>query len=235
MTDCWCLAHGLLTLHWRTESGGGSLPAAFTEGAVGEEALALAGARTRRVARWDADGWAAWWALLERIAGGRPTVVAIPALDEAGPIPESFPCAYVLPPSIAVRAAGDAPRGIALYLGAWSWEVAPFDLEATGCPQQHLGGLEPLYRRTIAHVYRQEQRALLPIEVPGYHRRAVLDAAGLLAPILPHLTEATILLGGEDRAVLEAVATELARQGFHPLQADPLVGLERLAKGSGLL
>ncbi len=231
--DRWCFAHGLLTLHWRTEAGGGSLPAAFTEGAVGEEALALAGARARRVARWDAAGWTVWWSLLERIAGGRPAVVAIPLLEEAGPVPESFPLAYALPPSIAVRAAGDVPRGVALYLGAWFWEVTPFDPEATACPQQHPGGLEPLYRRTIARVYREEQRALLPVEVPGYHRRTLPDVADLLAPVLPHLTEETVLLGGEDDTVVQAVTLELARGGFRAARVDPLVGLERLVRAGG--
>lgn len=231
--DRWCFAHGLLTLHWRTEAGRGSLPAAFTEGAVGEEALALAGARAWRVARWDAAGWTVWWSLLERVAGSRPTVVAIPLLEEAGPVPESFPLAYVLPPSIAVRAAGDVPRGIALYLGAWFWEVAPFDLQATDCPQQHPGGLEPLYRRTIALAYRQEQRALLPVEVPGYHKRTTPDVAELIASILPELSGETILLGGEDEAAVEAITLELGRRGFRAIWVDPLVGLERLARAGG--
>lgn len=234
MGDRWCFAHGLLTLHWRTESGEGSLPAAFTESAVGEEALAVAGARARRVSRWDAAGWAAWWALLERVAGGRPAVVAIPLPDQRGPVPESFPGAFALPPSVAVRAAGDVPRGIALYLAAWLWEVAPFGPDGMDDPLQQPGGLEPLYRRTIAAVYQQEQRVLLPVEVPGYQGRTAWDVADLLGPVLPYLTEGTVLLGGEDGAIVDVLAAELSRRGFRSLRVDPLVGLERLARGGGL-
>jgi hypothetical protein len=231
----YCFAHGQLTLHWRTEAGTGALPAAFTDDALGAEALALAGPRARRVARWDAAGWSNWWRLLEQIADGRPAVVAIPLLEGAPPVPESFPLVFALPPSVAVRAAGDLPRGVALYLGAWFWEVAPFRPDSVETPVRQAGGLEPLYRQLIARAYQEERRALLPVEVPLYHRNRRLDLGELLSPMLPHLGKETVLLSGEDKTVLDALEEELERRGVPAIQVDPLIGLERLTKAGGAL
>lgn len=241
-----CLAHGLWRLHLRAGGRDEVVPAAFYdagrssgEGIVGEEALRRAGPRVRRVARWDGDGWATWWVLLGRMAGPRPVVAALPALAGEKPLHPSapevpptmdLPAAYVVPPTVALRAAAGLERGTALYLGALAWEVAAFDGEDMAEPCLVPGGLDPLYRTIIRQYFQQERRPLLPVQVPALLREGFpFEEAGLLNPIVPHLEEGPVLLGGEDAVVNAALARALEGQG-HPVQlAEPLDGLERLA------
>lgn len=235
-----CLAHGLFTLHLHTEEGRRTLPAVFFEQSFGLEALGRAGPRVRRVVRWDAEGWTVWWELLERLAEGRPALVALPPLEGAPEIPPSFPSAYLIPPVVAVCAASPLPEGVALYLGAFAWEVASFKPEGMDEPRSVPPGLEALYRLAVAEAFRRERRVLLPVQVPalltaGTYGHASLrpnDVSLLLSNVVLCL-EGPAVLGGEDEAVVGVVAEALRQQGHEVAVVDPLLGLERLLRAAG--
>jgi len=229
----YCLAHGLITLHWAAEEGRRTLPAVLFEHSLGAEALERAGPRVRRVARWDAEGWATWWEVVARLAGGRPVLAALPALEGAPEVPASLPAAYLVPPAVAVWAAGRASRGVALYLGAFAWEVAAFGPEETAGPHSFPPGLEPLYRRAIAEAFHQERRVLLPAQVPALLAEGrPVEVAPLLEGLACRL-DRPALLGGEDEVATAAVASALRRQGYEVTVVDPLRGLERLLEAGG--
>jgi len=233
MTDGYCLAHGLITLHLRTESAERHLPVALYEHWTGQDALRQAGARVRRVARWDASGRATWWEVLACLAGGRPAVVALPD-DGSIEVDHAFPIAYSIPPAVAVRAATSLDTGTALYIGAFACEVAAFGPQGMDEPHAFRPGLETLYRAVIAEIFGQERRALLPVEVPALLAAGrPVDVSGLLAEIAPHLAADPVVLGGEDEAVVSAVATALREAGHETATADALAGMERLVWAVG--
>ncbi|MGB9724418.1 MAG: hypothetical protein ACP5OO_08105 [Chloroflexia bacterium] len=229
----YCLAHGLITLHLDTEEGRRALPAALFEHSIGVEALERAGPRVRRVARWDAAGWEVWWEILARLAGGRPVLAALPLLEEAPEVPSAFPSVHVVPPVVAVCAGSPIPEGIALYLGAFAWEAAPFGPAGMAEPRSFPPGLELLYRLLIAEAFRRERRVLLPVQVPVLLAEGrPADVAPLLENVVPHLSRPAVL-GGEDEAVVVAVADALRRRGHEVWVVDPLHGLERLVWAIG--
>ncbi len=233
MAEKYCLAHGLFTLHLQTEEGRRTLPAAFFEQSLGREALERAGPRVQRVARWDAEGWTIWWELLARLAKGRPALVALPPLEEAPELPSSLPSAYLIPPVVAVCAGSPVPEGVALYLGAFAWEVASFGPEGMAEPRPVPPGLELLYRLVVAEALRRERRVLLPVQVPDLlTENWTADVTPLLGGITLHL-EGPAVLGGEDEAVVAAVAEALRREGHEVAVVDPLLGLERLLWARG--
>ncbi len=228
MPFAYCLVHGLMTLHLRTECGEEELPAASYEDRIGAAALFHGGARARRVARWDAAGWDTWWALVERRAEGRPLVAAVPPL-EGGGIPAGLPSVHLVPPIVAVRAAGSLPRGMAIYVGAFGIEAARFDAAGIEEPSTLAPGLEALYRAVVAERFRRQRRALLPAEVPALLREGEpVDVTTLLVGILPLLAGRPAILGGEDGAVTAALAAALGERGHEVGVVDPLDGLERL-------
>lgn len=233
----YCLAHGLITLHLRTEEAEAVLPAALHGEWVGEQALVRAGPRVRRVARWDRQGWQLWWDLLAQLADGRPAVAALPPLPGDGGSPPAVPRAYLVPATVALRAASSLVQGVALYLGAFAWEMAAFDPTGMEDPVSSSPGLEPLYREIISHHFQRERRPLLPLHVPGLLQSGFpLNVEGILQGIRPVLEQArrkTILLGGEDRLVVAALATALREDDGEVAIADPLVGLERLVDAVG--
>lgn len=233
MEEKHCLAHGLFTLHLQTEGGRRSLPAVFFGQSLGGEALEVAGPRVRRVSRWNAEGWATWWELLERLAPGRPAFVALPPLEEAPEVPSSFPSAYLIPPAVAVCAGSPVSKGVALYLGAFAWEVASFGPEGMAEPHSVPPGLEALYRLVVAEAFRRERRVLLPAQVPALLAEGwPVDESLLLENVVLHL-EGPAVLGGEDEAVVAAVAEALCRRGYEVAVVDPLFGLERLLWARG--
>lgn len=228
MEGKYCLAHGLLTLHLQVEEGRRSLPAVFFGPSFGREALERAGPRVRRVARWDTEGWTAWWELLDRLASGRPALVALPPLEGFPEIPPSFPSAYLVPPTVAVCAGSPVPKGVALYLGAFAWEVAPFGPEGMAEPRSVSPGLEALYRLVVAEAFRRERRVLLPVQAPALLADGwPADISFLLEGIVLHL-EGPAVLGGEDEVVVDAVTGALRQRGYEVAVVDPLFGLERL-------
>ncbi len=230
----YCLAHGLITLHLRTAAGEQDLPAAFYEGAAGQEALRRAGPRVQRVSRWDGAGWQTWWTLLALLAGGQLAVAALPRLDGPAELSLPFPTAYILPPTIAVRAASPLPTGTAIYLGAFAGEVASFGPAGMDDPQAVLPGLETLYRTVVAAVFRQERRPLLALEVPALlHEGHTADVSALLRGLDPFLGAGPVVLGGEDSAVVAALARALQERSHEVAIVDPLAGLERLVWAAG--
>jgi len=177
-------------------------------------------------------------------------VAAISPLEGVGEPPPSFPAAYLVPPAVAVRAASDLPEGVALYLGAWSCEVAAFGPGGMEDPTRLPAGLEPLYRATIAELFRAEGRPLLPLQVPALFRSGLpVEVASLLEGIVPFLggpcpelcpersrresRRGPAALGGEDDAVVAAVAAALRERGHEATVVDPLAGLERLVWAVG--
>lgn len=230
----YCLAHGLITLHMRTESAEQHLPVALYEHWTGQDALRRGGPRVRRVARWDTAGRTVWWELLARLAGGRPVVAALPADDPSGEVAGAFPLAYRIPPTVAVRAATACDTGTALYIGAFSCEVAAFGPQGMDEPRAVRPGLETLYRVVIAEVFEQERRALLAVEVPALLAAGrPVNMSGLLAEVAPVLGAGPVVLGGEDEAVVVAVAESLRQRGYEVAVVDPLVGMERLVWAVG--
>jgi hypothetical protein len=233
-TARYCLAHGLLTLHVRTEAEEQHLPAVLYQGAIGNEALRRAGPRVQRIARWDAAGWQTWWTLLARLAGNRPALAGLPPLEEPADLTSPFPSAHLVPPAVAVRAASPLPQGIALYLGAFAWEVAPFGPAGMEEPRLVPPGLEALYRAVVAEVFRRERRPLLPVEVPALLQQGFSpDVGTLVQGIEPALGTGPAVLGGEDGAVVAAVARVLEECGHEVSVVDPLAGLERLVWAAG--
>ena len=229
-----CLAHGQITLHLRTEAGDRALPAALYERFAGEEALRQAGPRVRRVARWDAAGWAIWWELLAQLAGDRPAVAALPPLNGGSDFAFPFTTAHIIPPTIAVRAASPLPAGVALYLGAFSWEVSAFGHQGMDEPVSFPPGLDRVYRGVVAQVFRQERRALLPIEVPAMLQAGLsFSVDDLVEGVAARLEQRPAVLGGEDDVVVGAVATALEGLGHEVALVDPLAGLERLVCAAG--
>lgn len=240
MEEKYCLAHGLFTLHLQTEEGRKTMPAVFFEQSLGLEALERAGPRVRRVVRWDAEGWTVWWELLARLAEDRPALVALPPPEETPELPPSLPSVYLIPPVVAVCAASPAPEGVALYLGAFAWEVASFGPEGMAEPRAFSPGLEVLYRRVVAEVFRRERRVLLPVQVPALlaseaHGQVSLrpaDVSPLLETVVLHLGGPAVL-GGEDEVVVAVAAEALRRQGYEVAVVNPLLGLERLLRAKG--
>ncbi len=233
MDEKYCLAHGLFTLHLQTEEGRKAFPAVFFEQSVGRDALVRAGPRVQRVARWDAEGWTIWWELLARVAGGHPALVALPPVEGDAEIPTSFPSAHLVPPVVAVCAAGSLPEGTALYLGAFAWEVAAFGPDGMAEPRSFPPGLDPLYRQIVAEAFRRERRVLLPVQVPDLlAENWAADISLLLRGITLHL-KGPAVLGGENEAVVAAVVEALRRQGHEVVVVDPLLGLERLLRAAG--
>lgn len=238
-------AHGLMNLHLQVGEERRTLPAVLCDGAVGREALAQAGPRARRVSRWDADGWSVLWQLLALLAEGRPVLAALPVGPTSTDLPTVLVGSYLIPPTVALRAAGTLQRGLALYLGAFAWEAAAFADGEMDEPRSLSGGLEPLYRQVIAEIYARERRVLLPQQVPdllaeGYPFEVTDLLRNLLAQpiVVKELAQAGtgLLLGGEDGAILDALSSGLRQRGYAVERADPLQGLERLARlGGGLL
>ena len=232
MTGAYCLAHGLITLHVATEVGEQVLPAALYKEYSGAAALQHGGPRAQRVARWDTSGWDTWWAVLSRYAAGRPAVAAVPPLDRE--IPPDLPTVHVVPASVAVRAACPLDRGLALYLGAFALETARFSPEGMAEPQALASGLDPLYRAVVADLFRRQHRVLLPAEVPALFQEGhPPDVAPLLESVAPLLDGSPVALGGEDDAVVAAVAAALRQQGHEVVVVDPLAGLELLVRAIG--
>lgn len=231
--NSYCLAHGAMTLHLRTEVGGKVMPAAFYEQYTGEQALDYAGPRARRAARWDAAGWAAWWELVARLAAGRPVLAAVPPVETAAVSPE-MPSIHLIPPAVAVRAAGTLPRGLALYLGAFAGELAAFDGEDMDPPRAAAPGLEILYRAVVTERFHRERRAILPIQAPTLFQEGTPARVDLLLEsFLPFLDGRPIVLGGEDNAATEAVAAALRERGHATTVVDPLAGMERFVRAIG--
>lgn len=233
MPFSYCLAHGLMTLHLRTESRDEELPAAWHDERIGAAALFHGGARARRVARWDAAGWDTWWSLLAHLAAGRPVAAAVPLL-EGGELPAALPAVHLISPAVAARAASPLSQGMAIYVGAFSIEAARFDTEGMEEPAVLSPGLETLYRAVVAERFHRERRTLLPAEVPALLREgAPVDPSALLPTIRPLLDGRPVALGGEDGAVNAALAAAL-RAGGHAVDlVDPLAGLERLVWAVG--
>lgn len=230
----YCLAHGLITLHLRTESAEQHLPVALYEHWTGQDALRQGGPRVRRVARWDTAGQTVWWELLARLAGGRPVVAALPADGSSGDVAGAFPLAYWIPPTVAVRAATACDTGTACYIGAFACEVAAFGLQGMDEPRAFRPGLETLYRAIIAEVFERERRALLAVEVPALLAAGrPANVSGLLAKVAPALGADPVVLGGEDEAVVSAAAEALRQMGYEVAVVDPLTGMERLVWAVG--
>ncbi len=230
----YCLAHGLLTLHFKTELGEDALPAALFQDTTGEEALRLAGPRAQRVVRWDAAGWKVWWDLLSFLCSDCPVVAILPLLDSAEVLPPSIPDAYTIPPVVALRAATSLDRGLALYLGAFGWEAAAFDPRGVDEAAVISPGLELLYRSAITSFFQKERRPLLPPQVPALWAQGFLpDVAPLLDHVEPLLDGRPIVLGGEDDVVARAVAAALQEKGREVSVIDPLAGAERLIQAIG--
>ncbi len=230
----YCLAHGLLTLHVKTELLEETFPVALFQDTVGEEALRLAGPRAQRVVRWDAAGWKTWWDLLAFFSGDCPVIAVLPSLEPAGVVPPSIPGAYTIPPPVALRAATPLLQGTALYLGAFGWEVAAFGPHGVDEARVIPPGLEPLYRSTIAAFFQNEHRPLLPPQVPALWKQGFTpDVTALLGDIEPLLDGSPLVLGGEDDAVVQAVAAALQERGHTASVVDPLAGAERLVRAIG--